>query len=278
MPEEQGFMENHSNFTPRAQQAIALARKEAQRLNHNFLGTEHLMLGIVKLGQGTAFNVLSKLGVDLENLRAEIEKQVGTGPDQETIGNIPNTPRVKKVLELAQKEARQLHHNYVGTEHILLGLLREGDGIAAKVLRGLGVDLKQTRTEILRELDPNYSPEPGTGDAKTNASEEEAAESTRIKVEKAMHKWWSDLPKPDPADLSKRYDVYCIQYGEARVYRNVLIKGVKGLLAVSGYDASSLYLELEQADGKSVFLPKHSVFKFCDPGANASGEKVPPED
>ena len=145
-----------NNFTPRAQQVLALARKEADRFNHNFVGTEHLLLGLIKLGQGVAVNVLQKMGLDLETVRMEVEKQVGTGPDQKVIGNIPFTPRVKKVLALASKEAKALNHTYVGTEHILLGLLREGDGVAARVLKNLDVDIEQTRQEILKELDPNF--------------------------------------------------------------------------------------------------------------------------
>src|SRR5664279_5585961 len=139
-----------NNFTPRAQQVLALARKEADRFNHNFVGTEHLLLGLIKLGQGVAVNVLQKLGLDLETVRLEVEKQVGTGPDQKMMGNIPYTPR-------AQKEAKALNHTYVGTEHILLGLLREGDGVAARVLKNLDVDIEQTRQEILKELDPNFA-------------------------------------------------------------------------------------------------------------------------
>jgi ATP-dependent Clp protease ATP-binding subunit ClpC len=146
-----------NNFTPRAQQVLALARKEADRFNHNFVGTEHLLLGLIKLGQGVAVNVLQKMGLDLETVRMEVEKQVGTGPDQKMIGNIPYTPRVKKVLALAAKEAKALNHTYVGTEHILLGLLREGDGVAARVLKNLDVDIEQTRQEILKELDPNLA-------------------------------------------------------------------------------------------------------------------------
>jgi len=146
-----------NNFTPRAQQVLALARKEADRFNHNFVGTEHLLLGLIKLGQGVAVNVLQKLGLDLETVRMEVEKQVGTGPDQKMIGSIPYTPRVKKVLALAAKEAKNLNHTYVGTEHILLGLLREGDGVAARVLKNLDVDIEQTRQEILKELDPNFA-------------------------------------------------------------------------------------------------------------------------
>jgi ATP-dependent Clp protease ATP-binding subunit ClpC len=150
-----------SNFTPRAQQVLALARKEADRLNHNFLGTEHLLLGLIKLGQGVAVNVLQSMGIDLDSVRIEVEKQVGSGPDQKMIGNIPYTPRVKKVIALAQKEAKNLNHTYVGTEHLLLGLLREGDGVAAKVLRALDVDIEEARQRVLKELDPNFAAPPG---------------------------------------------------------------------------------------------------------------------
>jgi len=149
--------ENVTNsFTPRAQQVLALSRKEADRFNHNFVGTEHLLLGLIKLGQGVAVNVLQKLGLDLETVRMAVEKEVGIGPDQKMSGKIPYTPRVKKVLALAAKEARNLNHTYVGTEHILLGLMREGDGVAARVLKSLDVDIEQTRQEILKELDPNF--------------------------------------------------------------------------------------------------------------------------
>lgn len=147
-----------NNFTPRAQQVLALARKEADRFNHNYVGTEHLLLGLIKLGQGVAVNVLQKMSLDLETVRMEVEKQVGSGPETQSQGNIPYTPRVKKVLALAGKEAKALNHSYVGTEHILLGLLREGDGVAARVLKNLEVDIERTRNEILRELDPNFSP------------------------------------------------------------------------------------------------------------------------
>ena len=147
-----------NNFTPRAQQVLALARKEADRFNHNYVGTEHLLLGLIKLGQGVAVNVLQKMSMDLETVRMEVEKQVGSGPEMQSQGNIPYTPRVKKVLALAGKEAKALNHSYVGTEHILLGLLREGDGVAARVLKNLDVDIERTRNEILRELDPNFSP------------------------------------------------------------------------------------------------------------------------
>src|SRR6201987_4303636 len=147
-----------NDFTPRAQQVLALARKEAERFNHNYVGTEHLLLGLIKLGQGVAVNVLQKMGLDLETVRMEVEKHVGSHPETKMVGNIPYTPRVKKVLALAGKEAKALNHSYVGTEHILLGLLREGEGVAARVLKSLEVDIERTRNEILKELDPNFTP------------------------------------------------------------------------------------------------------------------------
>ena len=148
-----------NNFTPRAQQVLALARKEADRFNHAYVGTEHLLLGLIKLGQGVAVNVLERMGLELDSVRVEVEKEVGSGPPQKSPGNIPYTPRVKKVLALANKEAKALNHSYVGTEHLLLGLLREGEGVAARVLKRLDVDIQRTRNEILAEIDPNFSPE-----------------------------------------------------------------------------------------------------------------------
>ncbi len=147
-----------NNFTPRAQQVLQLARKEADRFNHGYVGTEHLLLGLIALGQGVAVNVLQKMGVNLETVRLEVEKAVGVGPETKTVGNVPFTPRVKKVLALAGSEARALNHAYVGTEHILLGLLREGEGVAARVLKNLNVDLDRARIEVMKELDPNYDP------------------------------------------------------------------------------------------------------------------------
>ena len=152
-------MEPMNNFTPRAQQVLALARKEADRFHHNYVGTEHLLLGLINLGQGVAVNVLQKMGLDLDTVRTAVEKQVGKGPPAKPVGNISYTPRVKKVLALAGKEAKALNHSYVGTEHILLGLLREGDGVAARVLKSLEVDIERCRDEILSELDPNFAGE-----------------------------------------------------------------------------------------------------------------------
>lgn len=140
-------------FTNRAKQVIKLAKKEAQRLNHNYLGTEHVLLGLLKLGQGVAVNVLRNLNIDFETVRSEVEKLVGYGPEIQVYGDPALTGKVKKVFEFANEEAANLNHNYVGTEHLLLGLLRQTDGVAAQVLENLNVNLKEVRKEVLKELE-----------------------------------------------------------------------------------------------------------------------------
>ena len=139
-------------FTDRARKVMALANQEAQRFNHEYIGTEHILLGLVKEGSGVGATVLKNLDVDIKKLRLEIEKLVKSGPDMVTMGKLPQTPRAKKVVEYAIEEARALNHNYVGTEHILLGLLRESEGIAAQVLMNLGLKLEEVRQEVLNLL------------------------------------------------------------------------------------------------------------------------------
>jgi ATP-dependent Clp protease ATP-binding subunit ClpC len=139
-------------FTDRARKVMALANQEAQRFNHEYIGTEHILLGLVKEGSGVGATVLKNLDVDIKKLRLEIEKLVKSGPDMVTMGKLPQTPRAKKVIEYAIEEARALNHNYVGTEHILLGLLRESEGIAAQVLMNLGLKLEEVRQEVLNLL------------------------------------------------------------------------------------------------------------------------------
>ncbi len=140
-------------FTNRAKQVIKLAKKEAQRLNHNYLGTEHVLLGLLKLGQGIAVNVLRNLNLNYETIRNEIERIVGFGPEIQVYGDPALTGKVKKVFEFANEEASNLNHNYVGTEHLLLALLRQTDGVAAQVLENLNVNLKEVRKEVLKELE-----------------------------------------------------------------------------------------------------------------------------
>ena len=234
-----------NNFTPRAQQVLALARKEADRFNHNFVGTEHLLLGLIKLGQGVAVNVLQKMGLDLETVRMEVEKKVGTGPDQKMIGNIPYTPRVKKVLALAAKEAKALNHTYVGTEHILLGLLREGDGVAARVLKNLDVDIEQTRQEILKELDPNFTSQEEGGEPAAAGSGSEGKPEKKGEVKTpALKAFGRDLTEiarkgdMDPVigranEIERVIQILCrrtknnpVLLGEAGVGKTAIVEGL----------------------------------------------------
>ncbi len=142
----------YERFTDRARKVMQLANQEAQRFNHEYVGTEHVLLGLVKEGSGVAANVLKNLDVDLRKIRVEVEKIVQSGPDMVTMGKLPQTPRAKKVIEYAIEEARNLNHNYVGTEHLLLGLLREQEGVAAQVLMNLNLKLEEVREEVLNLL------------------------------------------------------------------------------------------------------------------------------
>jgi ATP-dependent Clp protease ATP-binding subunit ClpC len=148
-------------FTDRARKVMALANQEAQRFNHEYIGTEHILLGLVKEGSGVGANVLKNMDVDLRKVRLEVEKLVKAGPEMVTMGKLPQTPRAKKVIEYAIEEARSLNHNYVGTEHLLLGLLREHDGVAAQVLRNLGLKLEEVREEVLNLLGASGENEDG---------------------------------------------------------------------------------------------------------------------
>jgi ATP-dependent Clp protease ATP-binding subunit ClpC len=144
-------------FTDRARKVMGLARQEAQRFNHQYIGTEHILLGLIQEGSGVAANVLRNLAVDPEKIRVEVEKIVQDGPTMVTMGQLPFTPRAKKVLELASEEASNLRHNYIGTEHLLLGLIRENEGVAAQVLMNLGLKLEDVREEVLELLGADMS-------------------------------------------------------------------------------------------------------------------------
>ncbi len=239
-----------NNFTPRAQQVLALARKEADRFNHSYVGTEHLLLGLIKLGQGVAVNVLERMGLELEAVRMEVEKEVGSGPPQKTSGNIPYTPRVKKVLALANKEAKALNHSYVGTEHLLLGLLREGEGVAARVLKRLDVDIQRTRNEILAEIDPNFSPEDhdddddmddGPFEDESPASGPEAEGKTKTPALKAFGRDLTKIAREgglDPvigreSEIERVIQILCrrtknnpVLIGEAGVGKTAIVEGL----------------------------------------------------
>ncbi|NNM87036.1 MAG: ATP-dependent Clp protease ATP-binding subunit [Phycisphaerae bacterium] len=161
----------YERFTDRARKVMALANQEAQRFNHEYIGTEHILLGLVKEGSGVGATVLKNLDIDLRKVRLEVEKLVKSGPDMVTMGKLPQTPRAKKVIEYAIEEARNLGHNYVGTEHLLLGLLRERDGVAAQVLMNLGLKLEEVREEVLNLLGAGVESEanPENKEAKTKS-------------------------------------------------------------------------------------------------------------
>ncbi len=234
-----------SNFTPRAQQVLALARKEAERFSHNYVGTEHLLLGLIKLGQGVAVNVLQKMGLDLDTVRVEVEKQFSSGSESQVLGNIPYTPRVKKVLALAGKEAKALNHSYVGTEHILLGLLREGEGVAARVLKSLELDIERTRNEILKELDPNFTPSEGEpGEVPSGGGEPATAGGKKDVKTPALRAFGRDLTELakkselDPVigrvhEIERVIQVLCrrtknnpVLLGEAGVGKTAIVEGL----------------------------------------------------
>ncbi|MBM3248449.1 MAG: ATP-dependent Clp protease ATP-binding subunit [Candidatus Omnitrophica bacterium] len=163
-----------NRFTERARKVIILAKEEARRFNHDYIGTEHLLLGLVREGEGVAAAVLQKLGVSLENIRIEIEKLVQPGPSTQVLGDIPFTPRAKKVLELSAEEARSLGHNYIGTEHLLLGLIKENEGVASQVLLNLGLDIEKARNEVMSLLG---SATPGFGAATSKSSKTPALDA-----------------------------------------------------------------------------------------------------
>src|SRR5690554_770205 len=160
-------------FTERAQKVVVLSQEEARRLGHNVVGTEHILLGLAAKGEGVAARALQAIGISLEKVRAEVEKVIGRG-EGAMQGNIGFTPRAKRVLELAFDEARQLGHTYIGTEHILLGLIREGEGIAAQILRNLGADLESMRTQVIELLGGSVYPgtKQGTRKSKTPTLEQ----------------------------------------------------------------------------------------------------------
>src|SRR5438067_12489229 len=256
-----------NNFTPRAQQVLALARKEADRFNHNYVGTEHLLLGLIKLGQGVAVNVLQKMGLDLETVRMEVEKQVGSGPETKIVGNVPYTPRVKKVLALAGKEAKALNHSYVGTEHILLGLLREGEGVAARVLKSLELDIERTRNEILKELDPNFTP---------SESDQEGGEPTKKDVKtpalRAFGRDLTDLAKKGELDpvIGRRNEIArVIQVLCRRTKNNPVLIGKAGV----GKTAIAERLTQEIANGNVPELLRDKRVVTLDLALMVAGTK-----
>ncbi len=238
-------MNNFTNFTPRAQRVVQLARKEADNFNHPYVGTEHLLLGLIALGEGVAVNVLERMGISLEQVRMEVERAVGHGPETKTVGTVPFTPRSKKVLQLAMSEARALNHSYVGTEHILLGLLREGEGVASQVMRNLDVDLDTARIEVMRELDPNFSNDLEEGDLleemEAKSGEKKSKQQSKTPALNTFGRDLTELARADKLDpvigrqseLERVIQILCrrnknnpVLLGDAGVGKTAIVEGL----------------------------------------------------
>src|SRR3954449_6366803 len=236
-------MDMFERFTDRARKVMALANQEAQRFNHEYIGTEHILLGLVKEGSGVGANVLKNLDVDLRKVRLEVEKLVKSGPDMVTMGKLPQTPRAKKVIEYAIEEARNLNHNYVGTEHLLLGLLREHDGVAAQVLMNLGLKLEEVREEVLNLLGAGVENEepasqekqPNKGKSKTPALDSFGRDLTELAREGSL----------DPVigrknEIERVIQILCrrqknnpVLLGEAGVGKTAIVEGLAQMVISS---------------------------------------------
>ncbi len=234
----------YERFTDRARKVMQLANQEAQRFNHEYIGTEHILLGLVKEGSGVAANVLKNLDVDLRKIRLEVEKLVQSGPEMVTMGKLPQTPRAKKVIEYSMEEARNLNHNYVGTEHILLGLLREQEGVAAQVLMNLGLKLEEVREEVLNLLGHDMESEGGREGGREGGSSEGATSSKGGKSKTpALDSFGRDLTdlakqkKLDPVigrerEIERAIQILCrrtknnpVLLGEAGVGKTAIVEG-----------------------------------------------------
>ena len=240
----------YERFTDRARKVMQLANQEAQRFNHEYIGTEHILLGLVKEGSGVAANVLKNLEVDLRKIRLEVERivQPGAGGDQVVMGRLPHTPRAKKVIEYSIEEARNLNHNYVGTEHLLLGLLREQEGVAAQVLMNLGLKLEDVREEVLNLLGHNPMPnenEPTSGGGGSGSSERSGRQKSKTPALDSFGRDLTELARQGKLDpvigraneiervvqiLSRRQKNNPVLLGEAGVGKTAIVEGLAQLI------------------------------------------------
>ena len=236
----------YERFTDRARKVMQLANQEAQRFNHEYIGTEHVLLGLVKEGSGVAANVLKNLDVDLRKIRIEVEKIVQTGPDMVTMGKLPQTPRAKKVIEYAMEEARNLNHNYVGTEHLLLGLLREQEGVAAQVLMNLGMKLEDVRDEVLNLLGHGLeAAEAGGGGERGEGSSQRSGNRSKTPALDSFGRDLSELARQNKLDpvigrereIERVIQILCrrqknnpVLLGEAGVGKTAIVEGFAQLV------------------------------------------------
>jgi len=219
-------------FEPAAMRLVALARNQAARLRHSFVGTEHLLLGMLEVDQNVGTLILFDLGLDPAKIRSEIEREVGIGPEAETTGAIPYTPRSKKVFALAAKTARARGADKIGTEHILLALVEEGDGVAAHVLRDLGIH---------------------TADVAKHLSARSVMEPTALSGVGSFH----------ALDFTKRYDLHCIEAGQPHVYQNVLFKGLACLSSEGAAPTPQPeFLVIELENKELIYIARSAISKF----------------
>ena len=224
-----------NRFTERARKVIILAKEEARRFNHDYIGTEHILLGLIREGEGVAAAVLQKMGISLENIRLEVEKLVQPGPATQIIGDIPFTPRAKKALELAAEEARSLGHNYIGTEHLLLGLIREGEGIASQVLLNLGMDLNSVRNEVMELLGsalPSFGQQAPQGKSKTPALDAFGRDLTALAKENKLDPVIDRHQEIERVIqiLSRRTKNNPVLLGEAGVGKTAIVEGLAQMI------------------------------------------------
>ncbi len=224
-------MNMFNRFTERARKVILLAKEEAKRFNHDYIGTEHIMLGLIREGEGVAAAVLQNLGLSSDQIRLEVEKLVQLGPSTIVSGDIPFTPKAKKVIELAMDEARNLGHNYIGTEHLLLGLIREGEGIAAQVLVNLGLDLGKVRQEVMELLGstaPGYSVGPTPAKTKTPALDAFGRDLTQLARESKLDPVIGRQNEIERVIqiLSRRTKNNPVLLGEAGVGKTAIVEGL----------------------------------------------------
>ncbi len=235
-------------FTDRARKVMALANQEAQRFNHEYIGTEHILLGLVKEGSGVGANVLKNLDVDLRKVRMEVEKLVKSGPDMVTMGKLPQTPRAKKVVEYAIEEARNLNHNYVGTEHLLLGLLREHDGVAAQVLMNLGLKLEEVREEVLNLLGAGVETDESNSGSGSTAEKPGQKKNSKTPALDSFGRDLTELAKSNELDpvigrqneIERVIQILCrrqknnpVLLGEAGVGKTAIVEGLAQMVVSS---------------------------------------------
>ncbi len=233
-----------NKFTERARKVILLAKQEAKRFNHDYIGTEHILLGLLREGEGVAAAVLQSLGMNLNNIRLEIEKLVQIGPTTVVTGDLPFTPKAKKVMELAMEEARALGHNYIGTEHLLLGLIREGEGVASQVFTNMGLDIEKVREEVIKLLGSTtpgsqygpptqQAPPPGAGPSPASKTKTPALDAFGRDLTKIAKEGKLDpvIGRDEEIDrvmqtLSRRRKNNPVLLGEAGVGKSAIVEGL----------------------------------------------------